>query len=345
MEQRVIDLANFDETIVVNPDDRYYPYREIAARLNLLKQSAQGVIDNPGFWDEQPESIRSNMVQWLDGLMTTLGSIVEHRSDPAWLGQNYQQTQSSITSYYDSLYQPFIVGIREFMSTSGMTRQELNETIRRVRTVAKEIEAKSKVVEDATSLITDLAAETSSGKLSEYFRYQVTGFPRTVYDRKPWYKVPFRWAKSQLRTSWYAERGYVASVRFWFLMVIASVVVTALVASHALNGVDLSKITLNEVFARALLVAAPAYAIRFSTRNFNASKHQVTLNRDKEIILDTVIAFLSREEIEAETRQKIIVEAAKQVFDPGDSGYLSRRDTSGVSDSVFEFPTPTLPKS
>jgi hypothetical protein len=120
--------------------------------------------------------------------------------------------------------------------------------------------------------------------------------------------------------------------------VVFSIAITGFAAHKALAGLDLSNVTLNEVLARALLVAAPAFAIRFSTRNFNAAKHQVTMYRHRQAVLDTVIGMLGRDGVEDSTRQQAIIEAVKQVFDPGETGYLNRRDSVGSSDPVIELP-------
>lgn len=151
MDDRIQQLASFDVNAVINPSDPYYSYNDVADKLQLLKNSAQAAVENPTFWKELPEATKSNIVSWVDGLLSTLNQIVDNRKDGTWLSQNYPTTQNQIIGYYDSLYPPFVVGVREFKNADGMTKQELSATLKRVRTAAKEVEKKAKTVDDLTS--------------------------------------------------------------------------------------------------------------------------------------------------------------------------------------------------
>jgi hypothetical protein len=338
MDDRIRQLAEFDINTAIRLSDPYYPYDIAASKLGLLKSSAEDATKNPGFWDELPEATKSNITAWVDGLLTTLSQIAQYRDDGTWLSQNYAATQNQIISYYDSLYTPFVIGIREYINAEGMTKQELNATMRRIRNAVKEAEDKAKVINDLTRQSADLTANASTERLSEFFLQQVEGFPRPVNDKKGLKKF-LMWIKIQLLVTIRGERGYISSSRSWFVGVLLSIGFTTYAASRALHGIDLSRITLEEVLARALLIAAPAYAIRFCVKNFNANKHQVTINRHRAVVLDTLLSFLSRPEVSDSVREQLIAEAAKQVFEPGESGYLNRRDTVGSNDSIIELPS------
>jgi hypothetical protein len=337
-------LAQFDESRVIRPTDPYYPYTDLSSRLSLLKDTSQDVIENPNFWSELPDSIRSNILSWVDNLLQTLELIAEHRDDPNWLSSNYSSTQSQVIGYYDSLYQPFIVGMREFKSSATTDRATLAAELQRVRKALKDVEKKRELLEDVTSQAAELNSIESSNRLSQFFDYLTSGFPRQPKPKDAkWLQAIVWWIKTQFHATWAAERGHIASARAWFAAVIASIALTGFVAHKALEGVDLAKITVPEVLARALLVAAPAYAIRFSTRNFNAHKHQIVINRHRAVVLDTLLPLVGRQDISAPTREQLIIEATKHVFEPGESGFLSRRDSVGNSDPVFEIPWQTKP--
>lgn len=337
MDERLKKLADFDINAVIKPDDPYYPYTDVAPKLQLLKAAAEDATSNPEFWDELPEAQKSNILSWVDSLLSTLVQIVEHRNDGTWLSQNYAPTQAQITSYYNDMYPVFIVGARGFKNAVGMTKQELNATLKRVRNAAKEVEEKAATIDDLTRQSAEASANASAERLSDFFTQQVEGFPKPVNESKG-IKRPFVRLKIEFLTTFRGERGYVAASRTWFFGVLLSLGFTALAASRALHGIDLRSITLEEVLARALLIAAPAYAIRFCVKNFNANKHQVTINRHRAVVLDTLLAFFSRPDVSPTLKDQLMAEAAKQVFEPGESGYLSRRDSVGTGDSIIEIP-------
>ncbi len=141
----------------------------------------------------------------------------------------------------------------------------------------------------------------------------------------------------------YFFAGYKGSARAWFVLVILSIFITFL-ASYFLFGdlrhVEINQLTFESISVRAVVLLAPAYLIRFSVRNYNASKHLSVINTHRAQvagILNAYIAMVSG--ADGDRKKEILMIAAQLLFDPGESGYITRRDGAGTSDNFFSGQT------
>ena len=83
-----------------------------------------------------------------------------------------------------------------------------------------------------------------------------------------------------------------------------------------------------------MLLAAPAYLIRFAVRNFNANKHLATLNKHRAAAIQVAAQFVQGMNKENESAY---VELIKLLFAPEETGFITRRDGAGA-DSNVEVP-------
>lgn len=97
---------------------------------------------------------------------------------------------------------------------------------------------------------------------------------------------------------------------------------------HDFNG---SRI--EEVLAKALILAAPAYGVKFSAKNFRDNKSLEAANNYRAVVMKTLLSFMARPTIDDPTKNTIIAEAASQVFKNNKSEGITPSD-----DTVLEIP-------
>ncbi len=330
----VITLSKLDIGAIVRLDDPYFKFDQIKDRLEALVASAKDVAETPSFWEELPDSIRELIRTRVTELQVVLNEIIANRENPTWLTAQYESRISSINARYEELYRDFVRAVREHRNSLDTTRSETRSELERLKKATRKAEKSSISISEVTS-------ETSALTLYEYFETSVNGSEYLRETAKTGWRRGYG-IKGRISRRWsffvQGKRGYEASARKWLLLVVLSIAATSFFGKYLFRDVNFTKVTVEEVLARALLLAAPAYAIRFCVRNYNAAKHLAAVNRHKSIVLRTLLAFLDRQEITDPVREQIISEAARQVFSSDESGYLTRRDGAGSSESVLEFP-------
>lgn len=331
-------FADFDVSQIVHPDDPYYTFNEMKIPLETIKKTAQDAVASPELWDELPPNYRSVAVSELQTVQRIINEVMPYRQDASWLASNSRGQINSLLNVYDRVYERFISPVRAYKSTNEAVRQETSSALSRLQEAISEAEQSSKQARSSAKVAGEAATRTAITSLSEYFEHTVTGYPNRDYVRLK-KKYPKQWwFRAQYERSRLSQRGYLSAARVWFGLVVATTAITAGVSIWIFHDVDFEKLTPQAVLAKALILAAPAYSIRFSVRNYNANKHLATSNRHRAIIMQTLLALLAREEVSEATREKIIVEATARVFDPGDNGYLTGKDSLNGGDSVINFP-------
>lgn len=147
---------------------------------------------------------------------------------------------------------------------------------------------------------------------------------------------------SMIRRCRYYFGGYAGAAKLWLagtLVAVAVTFVSSIILFNGLRHVNITDLTFETIAVRSVILLAPAYLIRFCVRNYNAAKHLVVLNTHRAQIagiLDAYTAQVSGKD--GELKKDILVVAAQLLFDPGESGYLTRRDGAGAMDAPANFP-------
>lgn len=90
--------------------------------------------------------------------------------------------------------------------------------------------------------------------------------------------------------------------------------------------------------ARLVIVSVLWYALIWTTRNFAASRHNFVINRHRENAISTFRAFVESPRDDQQTRNAILMQAAKCIFDPQQSGYLrTDSDQPAPSGQIIEI--------
>jgi hypothetical protein len=95
--------------------------------------------------------------------------------------------------------------------------------------------------------------------------------------------------------------------------------------------------------SKALLFALVIFFLYTSARNFNAHKHNATINRHREAAIKSFQA-VAEGAIDGD-RSIILTQAAAGIFHPQDTGYLRGSKESGAGASVIEVLRNQMPTS
>lgn len=139
--------------------------------------------------------------------------------------------------------------------------------------------------------------------------------------------------------------GYEKAAAMWAVWAVVSVALTAVAAIVLIHQLGQNP-GWDSLVPRIVSLLAPAYFVRLCVQNYRANKHLAVLNTHRATISRVVGAFAKNlatdrqeESLQLESlRQKgsIYLKAAELVFDPGETGFLTRGTGAGSSDNFFE---------
>lgn len=141
--------------------------------------------------------------------------------------------------------------------------------------------------------------------------------------------------------------GYKRAAIMWALGAVMAVVGTGIYASVLLLELD-NDPGWEQIVPKLVALLAPAYLVRLCVRNYRANEHLATLNAHRATVarvIDTYVKPMERSQesllaVSLDQQSAIYLKAAELIFDPGETGFLSRSEGAGATDNYFDgFPT------
>ncbi|AWL09713.1 hypothetical protein HME7025_01862 [Aquirufa nivalisilvae] len=130
--------------------------------------------------------------------------------------------------------------------------------------------------------------------------------------------------------TWLVISILVLSTFVWFAINLNSII-----------PIDLNKapsvVTL-ELLSRLLIVSVSVYMISFCFKQYNVQNHLATLNKHRQNTLNSFKLFISSiDQSDSTTRNALMIEVAKAIYENGNSGYISSKDGGDSSPSIIEM--------
>lgn len=317
MDDQIVVLSEVNPDDVLLPDDKHFSLGDSKEYLNRIVQGAKDIVEHPAFWDELPRPTQQSLRNEAETILRVVRAIRDNRDNPQWLSSQLGSHIESLTNLYNTVYPWFVTAIREYKNSQDTQKKE-------VQSLIKELKGATKSAKESSKLATEASSTISTVELSKFFDEVANGDSSDVDVIK----------KKHNRTWKYRVASYSADARRWFIGVLLSIAATGVTAYVVFHDVGNNPLTLEEVIARGLILTAPAYAIKFCAKNYTMNKQLQVTNTHRAVVMKTLLAFLQRQEVTAETKEGIIIEAARQVFKPTD--FADQKE----ADSVIEIPVP-----
>lgn len=93
-----------------------------------------------------------------------------------------------------------------------------------------------------------------------------------------------------------------------------------------------------ELITRLLIISFCIYLITFALKQYNVQKHLFTINKHRQNTLDSFKLFIdSLDSGEVATRNALMMEVARAIYEAGPSGYITGKDSAESSPSIIEM--------
>lgn len=140
------------------------------------------------------------------------------------------------------------------------------------------------------------------------------------------------------------ESGYERSARLWLDATVIFVGVTLGAAFYAKHDLDQlinnnknPQAILAIALVKLLIIVAPLYAVRFSSRNFSSNKHLAAVNRHKAVVMKTLLSFMDRKNISPVVKGELMNIAVRETFVTPETGLLSGKEAeASIEQNIFE---------
>ena len=100
---------------------------------------------------------------------------------------------------------------------------------------------------------------------------------------------------------------------------------------------DPTQITL-EYLRRLLIVSFLIYVVSFLIKQYSVQKHLQAVNKHRANTLNSYKLFIqSLENADSGTKQSLMVEIARAIYESGQTGYINSKDDSGGIPSILEI--------
>jgi hypothetical protein len=266
------------------------------------------------------------------------------RTNVPALMQEKESRIASIKTLYRTIYEQFVKDYRgwktenqgaEYSQRIENIVQQANAAVEQTLAAEKKVKAREKEVAGHAAATREATQEIGLSELAKYFYQLVKGDNDWMKEKKG--KRPngdsFFYKKIVANL-----RGYAGAARIWLLLAIISIGITAWVA-HALftpfvqdltiTGGQYADKTTGFVYAvltaKALVLLAPFYAIRFCLKNYGSNKHLAVDALHKAKTLQTLSAYLAISRDDKAATREIAVAVAQLVFTSTDSGFIAKK--------------------
>ncbi len=202
----------------------------------------------------------------------------------------------------------------------------ITESLRKEAAVAAEIKAAARAAQSRfENLVAELerrAVENVAADYAETFSREAEKESSSLSDGKLFGRAE-RWL----------TLGVVSVVALVIAILVPSIRNVALAVDYSSIAASVSG-----WFLRLVLLGTVLFLIRFSFRQYTISRHLYTLNNHRANALNSYRLFMdSISPDDGQTRNALLLEVAKSIYDCGPTGYLDSKSTDVATPSIVEL--------
>lgn len=292
------------DVVQIKKEGSEFNFLEIGARIESLVPKIKQVVKSDDFWERIPRNQHTQNVQSLTALVNVLVSMANFKA--VELGQPGDQRQSLINQFHDhvkELHTHFFLPFELYLFEKQTSSIDLTTLKKELEQEIQSVKSKSKQVDELLDQTKKSAATSGVVKFATIFKAQ---------------------ADKHLGVSfvWLVVVAAAGVAMGWFLYHIINSL------TEAITSKEVSvQISLQLFFSKVLIVSFFSYLFYQVVKNYNAHMHLSALNKHRENCLKTFEIFVESTHA-ATTRDAVLIQATKAIFEAGDTGFISQKDST-----------------
>jgi hypothetical protein len=307
-------------------------FSEVESKLKDIYFMIEEMITNSELNEDVPEGVKQQVIQIISQFNAIANSLKIYNIDSDASGGFRQRASliQNINTWYSSIFlgrdsNNNIVNFLQVYNTIKIYNLlSLQKDKTEIDSLKSQLETTTKQANDVIKLLQSKASE------------------ETVQD----YALIFQ-SQAQRHSFWHLTikpfKIILGNAQVWLLISILSLCLFGLFA-YNLNSIfpiNLDKapsvVTL-ELVTRLLIISVAIYVISFCFKQYNVQNHLATLNKHRQNTLNSFKLFMSSlDPNDASTRNALLIEVAKAIYEAGNSGYITSKDGGEGSPSIVEM--------
>jgi hypothetical protein len=305
LESQYDKLKKID-TNLLRREGKDYDFNDIYPLMREAYNNWLLLENNETCWNLFPSNIKTNIISSFNEYLSILESI--KRFDPKTMNPKAERDNLAVrlNNAYTTMYNLFYASLKINnleMELQNANFQALIESFQnKADSLIDSLEKKEKNADEIINAMKIVSAETGVSKYAEVFKEQA--------DKNR--NMAIGWLIVSL-----ASAVGIGSFLWW---IINQLLVTIE------KGIDF-QISIQIFIAKVLLLSFFSVIFYQIVKNYNANMHLYTLNKHRENSLKTFQSFVQASN-DPKTKDAVLIQATKSIFESGDTGYISSKDTT-----------------
>lgn len=328
----VREFYTFEVNDILRVDLGIKSFAELKNPLNEINLMIKEMIEYSELNDHIPHGIKEQVLTFVTQYNDFSNSLKSYNLDVDASSSFRKRTTliNNIKEWYKNIYSG------KDSSTQGSNFLLVYNTIKTFNLTSfqndkKEIELLKQELISTTKKADDLFIQLQSKATEETVQDYALIFQLQARQHSFWsFSIsPFilKFGNAQI---WLVISILVLSTFAWFAINLNSII------PIDLNN-DSSVVTM-ELLSRLLIVSVSVYMISFCFKQYNVQNHLATLNKHRQNTLNSFKLFISSiDQSDSTTRNALMIEVAKAIYENGNSGYISSKDGGDSSPSIIEM--------
>ncbi len=296
------DLVRKEELgIKLNFEEHRDKFNEIVLTSKKIKEvKLNALVDN--FLEKLLSQFRS--------LKNTLDNIKEF--NPQEQSADKKNIEDNFLSQYNTWFEN-IYSIIIFLDYKNLNfeniKLEANKAKNEVGKIKTEIESKNKELDSVLKKAKQSAGEIGVASYADFFGEE---------------------AKEHKKTSWW-----------WFCAVIVTTLLTigwgVILFFWTIDANTTVAESIQVALAKLVVLSTLYYSIIWTTKNYNAHNHNSIVNRHRKNSLNSFETFIKASEDDQQTKNAVLLQAAKAIYTAQSTGYNNNDSDTGGSNQIIEI--------
>lgn len=305
MQQDLLDIINKVKNINLENlkrEGRDYEFTDVYFEIKSIYDKILELENSEDWVNSLPLSRKQDLLNHLSNFYSIIEAI--NNFTPASMG-NAQSERDNLANNIRNEYNEFYDKLIQPLKVEEISRRSSKSS---VSTISKKAESELTEIQKIKNNVEELLESTKKATAQTGLNVFSKVFDDQAEENK------------NLSKKW-----LIISIVLLFILITIHILImleSAFLLSKNMNPIQ----SLTLLIARILPVTLGYYALYQSVKNYNVNMHLYTVNRHRSNVLKTFESFVKSTD-DPRNRDAVLIKAAESIFSPGDSGYLSNKDT------------------
>jgi CHASE3 domain sensor protein len=298
----LIEKLNQVNISALKREGRDFDFADIHPLIVEIFENIKALENHPEFWNYLPQNRRDNIKSHLKDFSQYIDQIQNfnpNQGNPQFVRDDIAR---NIRNNYDQLFEYLFPQLKLHILEKEFSVQKIQDIVKQSQSAVEEIQQQKQQGEEILKAMREASAVAGVSNFAGVFGEQAQKHQKSAI-------------------LWLIASIFAAIAIGVFLWWIFDQLVETIK-----GGVEFT-VSLQIFLAKILLLSFFSVVFYQIVKNYNANMHLYTLNKHRENSLKTFQAFVESTN-DPKTKDAVLIQATKAIFEAGDTGYVSSKDST-----------------